>query len=140
MENFLNSFLDAVDIRHNGPMSFRIIIQPLVSLVYAVIAGIKDAKADKPPFLKALILGKASRRDLLKELWKDVGKIFILATVLEIIFELIVFKTVHPLEVLRVGFFLAILPYLIMRGPVERIVHLFIKKDEDKTSESSSKN
>ena len=64
MENFINSFLNAVDIRHDGPMSFRLIIQPLASLIYAVIAGIKDAKAGKPPFLKALILGKASRRDL----------------------------------------------------------------------------
>ena len=65
---------------------------------------------------------------------------FILATVLEIIFELIEFKTVHPLAVLRVAFWLAIVPYLIMRGPVERIVNLFINKDKDKTSDSSSKN
>lgn len=134
MEDFLNAFLKAVDIRHDGPMSFRIIIQPIMSLIFAIIAGVKDAKAGKKPLIQALIFGKTrrTRRDMLNEIWKDVGKVFILAAVLEIIFEIIEFKTVHPLVVLRVSFFLAIVPYLIMRGPVERIVHLFIDKDDKK--------
>ncbi len=128
MEDWVNNFLNAVGVRHDGPMSFRVYLQPAMSLIYAVIAGVKDAKAGKPPFLSALILGKSSRKDLLKELWKDVGKVFILAVIMETIFEIIELKTVHPIEVLRVSFWLAIVPYLIFRGPVERIVSLFIKK------------
>jgi hypothetical protein len=128
MEDWINNFLDAVGIRHEGPMSFRLYLQPVMSLIYATIAGIKDAKAGNPPFLSALITGKSSRRTLLKELWKNVGKVFILAIIMEVIFEIIEYKTVHPLDVLRVSFWLAIVPYLIFRGPVERIVLLFIKK------------
>jgi len=101
-----------------------------MSLIYATLAGVRDAKAGNPPFLSALISGKADRKQLLKELWKDVGKVFILAVIMEGIFEIIEFKTIHPLEILRVSFWLAIVPYLIFRGPVERIVSLFIKKKD----------
>ena len=128
MEDWLNSFLNGVGIRHDGPMAFRLILQPVMSLIYAIIAGVKDAKAGNPPFLSALITGKKSRKILLGELWKNVGKVFILAIIMEVIFEIIEFKTVHPLDVLRVAFWLAIVPYLLMRGPVERIVELFIKR------------
>lgn len=103
-----------------------------MSLIYAVIAGIRDAKAGKQPFvINGLILGKTkrSRGELLKELWKDVGKVFILAVIMEVIFEIIEFKSVYPFEVLKVSFFLAILPYLIFRGLVDRVVSLFIKKN-----------
>lgn len=130
MEDWINNFLEAVGIRHNGPMSFRLILQPIMSLIYATLAGVRDAKAGNPPFLSALISGKADRKLLLKELWKDVGKVFILAVIMEVIFEIIELKTVHPFEVLRVSFWLAIVPYLIFRGPVKRIVSLFIKKKE----------
>ena len=130
MEDWINNFLEAVGIRHNGPMAFRLILQPIMSLIYATLAGIRDAKAGNPPFLSALITGKADRKLLLKELWKDVGKVFILAIIMETIFEIIELKTVHPFEVLRVSFWLAIVPYLIFRGPVERIVSLFVKKKD----------
>lgn len=130
MEDWINNFLEAVGIRHDGPMSFRLYLQPVMSLIYATLAGVRDAKAGNPPFLSALISGKADRKQLLKELWKDVGKVFILAVIMEGIFEIIEFKTIHPLEILRVSFWLAIVPYLIFRGPVERIVSLFIKKKD----------
>jgi len=133
MEDFINNFLTNLGIRHEGPMSFRLYLQPVMSLIYAVIAGIRDAKAGRQPFMiNGLILGKTnrSRKDLLKEIWKDVGKVFILAAIMEIIFEIIEFKTVHPFEVIKVSFFLAILPYLILRGLVERIVLLFMKKNK----------
>ncbi len=138
MEDFINNFLTNLGIRHEGPMSFRLYLQPAMSLIYAIIAGIRDAKAGKQPFvINGLILGKTnrSRKDLIKELWKDVGKVFILAAIMEVIFEIIEFKTVHPFEVIKVSFFLAILPYLIFRGIVDRLVSFFIKKKTDTVSD-----
>ncbi|MBP9192418.1 MAG: hypothetical protein KBF96_07695 [Ignavibacteria bacterium] len=130
MEDWISKFLDAVGIRHDGPMAFRIILQPTMSLIYAIVAGVRDAKAGRKPLLEAFIFGdtERSRKDILKEIWKDIGKVFILAVIMEVIFEIIEFKTVHPLAVLRVAFWLAIVPYMIMRGPVERIVEMFFNK------------
>ncbi|MBL8006803.1 MAG: hypothetical protein JNJ56_04685 [Ignavibacteria bacterium] len=135
MEDWIKNFLEAAGIRHSGPMSFRLYLQPLMSLTYAIIAGIRDAKAGRRHFVvDGLILGKTrrSRKELLKELWRDVGKVFILAAIMEIIFEIIEFKSVQPFEVLKVGFYLAILPYLIFRGSADRIISLFIKEKPEK--------
>lgn len=129
MEDWIENILNAIGIRHSGPLSIRLIIQPIMSLAYAVISGIKDAKAGRVPFLiDGLILGKENRKVALTELWKNVGKLFIMAVIMEVIFEIIEFKTVHPFEVIRVSFFLSILPYIIFRGVAERIISLFIKK------------
>ena len=39
--------------RWGGPMSFRFLIQPAVAILFAIRAGLKDARLDKPPFLWA---------------------------------------------------------------------------------------
>ena len=137
MENNLKNFLTDLGIRQHGPMSFRLYLQPAISLIYAILAGIRDAKAGKQPFvINGLILGKTkrSRKELFKELWKDVGKVFILAAIMEIIFEIIEFKSVHPFEVIKVSFFLAIVPYLIFRGSVDRLASRYIKKKQEHQS------
>lgn len=130
MEDWIKNFLEAVGIRHSGPMSFRLYLQPLMSLTYAIIAGVRDAKAGRRHYVvDGLLLGKTkrSRKELLKELWRDVGKVIILAAIMEIIFEIIEFKMVYPFEVIKVVFYLAILPYIIFRGSSDRIISLFIR-------------
>ena len=75
MEDLINSFLNNVGIRHDGPMAFRLILQPIMSLIYAIVAGVKDAKAGNPHFLIGFITGKVNRKSALKEIWKNVGNI-----------------------------------------------------------------
>ena len=81
----------------------------------------KDAKEGKPPYLWALLTNPSHRADMLKSGWKSVGKVFILALVLDVVHQLIELHTVHPLEVIIVGFVLAIAPYVIVRGLVTRL-------------------
>ena len=55
--------------------------------------------------------------------WKSVGKVFILAIVLDVVYQLIEHRwTVYPGEAVLVAIILAIVPYLLIRGPVNRIV------------------
>src|SRR4030095_6853570 len=116
-------------------MKFRFILQPLMSLIYAVIAGIRDAKKGSTPFAKALWTEKENRKLLYTELWKDVGKVFIIAILVDIVYQLIMIFSrqtqpeFYPLEVIITAFVLAIVPYLILRGPVNRIVRLARKKE-----------
>jgi hypothetical protein len=58
---------------------------------------------------------------MLKDGWKSVGKVFILAVVLDIVYQIIVRRFVYPGETIIVAFILAIVPYLILRGLVTRI-------------------
>jgi hypothetical protein len=59
---------------------------------------------------------------MLRDGWKSVGKVFVLAMVLDIVFQIRVLGTVYPGEVIIVAFLLAIVPYLLLRGLVTRLM------------------
>jgi hypothetical protein len=110
--------------RLDGPLHFRFIVQPLMATIFACIDGVKDAKAGKPAYFWSLIFHPGHRKDIVKDGWKSVGKIFILAVILDIIYQLKVHSTIYPGETLIVAFTLAIMPYLVLRGPVNRLLRL----------------
>ena len=110
--------------RVSGPMHFRLFLQPVMATIFAVMAGLADAKAGKPPYGWTLLTDKQHRADMVKDGWKDVSKVFILAIVLDAVYQYIEQKFVYPGEVVIVAFLLAIVPYLIMRGLVTRLARL----------------
>jgi hypothetical protein len=107
--------------RVSGPLHFRFIMQPVMASIFAIVAGLRDAKAGKPPFLWTLLTAPAQRAALVKDGWKSVGKVFVLAIVLDVVYELNVENFVYPGEVLIVAFVLAIVPYVLLRGLVTRV-------------------
>lgn len=113
--------------RVSGPMKFRLVLQPCMAAFFAIRAGLADAKAGRPPWFWELVSNPPERADMLKEAWKRIGKIFILAVVLDVVYQLIVYRFVYPGESLIVAFVLAIVPYLILRGPTMRVSRLITK-------------
>jgi len=107
--------------RTSGPMNLRLIIQPAVATFIAVRAGLSDARESRPAFLWAALSNPTYRPELLRQGWKDVGKVAILAMVLDSIYQLIVHRGVYVLELLITATVLAIVPYVLIRGPVNRI-------------------
>lgn len=104
--------------RMEGPLHFRLIVQPLVACVLAVRAGLRDARQQKPPYLWALALALGHRRDLLREAWKDAGTVLVAGVVLDVIYQVIALHTVYPGEAVLAGLLLVVVPYLLVRGPV----------------------
>jgi hypothetical protein len=113
--------LDNLIGRVSGPMKFRLILQPTMAAILAVISGLKDAKAGKPPYFWTLLTDPGHRRDTLKDGWKSVGKVFVVALLLDVVYQVIEQHFVYPGEAIIVAFVLAILPYLILRGLVTRL-------------------
>ncbi len=107
--------------RVGGPMTFRIILQPLMASLFAFRDGLKDAREDRPPFLWTLVTDPSQRVDLMRQGWKGVGRVFILAIVMDVIYQLIVIGWIYPLETITVAVLLAVVPYLLLRGPVNRV-------------------
>jgi hypothetical protein len=107
-----------------GPMNLRLIIQPAVATILAIRAGLRDARHNRPPFFWAVLWNPAHRRELLRQGWKDVGKVFVLATILDLVYQLIVHRRVYILELLITAVTLAIVPYVLFRGPISRIAKL----------------
>jgi hypothetical protein len=107
--------------RVHGPLTFRLLLQPAMAIFFAVRAGLHDARENRAPYFWALIYDPAHRREILHQGWKDVGKIFVLAVILDVMYQLIVFRWVYPGETVIVATVLALVPYLLIRGPVTRI-------------------
>src|SRR5271166_1915581 len=106
--------------RVSGPMKFRLVLQPVMASIFAIRSGMADAKAGRPPYFWNLLSDPAQRADMIKDGWKSVGKVFMLAIVLDIVYQMIEQGFVYPGETIIVAFILAIVPYLILRGLVTR--------------------
>ena len=107
--------------RVSGPMKFRLLLQPTMAAIFAIRAGLADARTGKPPYFWSLASDPAHRAEMLENGWKSVGKVFVLAMVLDVVYQVIVARFVYLGEVIVVGLLLAIVPYLLLRGLVTRI-------------------
>jgi hypothetical protein len=128
MDDLWQRFFGNLFSRLDGPLHFRFIVQPLMAITFAVIDGIKDAKAGRPPYFWAMVKNPDQRRELMKIGWKRIGKIFILAVILDVIYQIKVYHRFYPGETLTVAILLAIVPFLLVRGPVNRLFKLFKNK------------
>ena len=118
------SFIDGLLARIDGPMSLRLLIQPLVALFFAVRDGMHDARAGRSPYLWALFSEPEHRRETLESGWKSIGKVFVVAIALDLIFQYMAFDHFRPVGALVAGAILALVPYLLLRGPVNWLSQL----------------
>ena len=119
--------------RVSGPLKFRLVLQPAMACFFAIRAGLKDAKQGNPPYFWSLLWDRGHRLYMVKEGWKSIGRVFLLALALDVIYQIIVLRFVYPGEAIIVAIVLAIIPYLILRGLVTRVARRW--NDQTKTSE-----
>ena len=121
MEEFITRVLTGLSDRAGGPMTFRIILQPLMAGLLAMRAGLKDAREGRPPYFWTILTDSTQRAGLLREGWRSVARVFVLAIVMDVIYQLIVRHWIYPGETLIVAVVLAVFPYLLLRGPINRL-------------------
>jgi hypothetical protein len=125
----MRALTDITD-RVGGPMTFRVILQPTMAALLAIRAGLKDAREGRPAYFWTILTDPGQRADLLREGWKAVARVFFLAIIMDVIYQLIVLKWVYPFELILVAILLAVVPYLFIRGPVNRIARRLRSKRE----------
>ena len=102
-------------------MTFRVIIQPAVAVLFAIRAGLHDAREGQPPFLWTVFSNPGRRHELLRQARIDVGNVFIVALVLDSIYQVMVHSGIYAFELLLTATILALVPYVIVRGLVTRL-------------------
>ncbi len=117
-ENFL--------ARPNGSLSLRFYIQPTMASLLALRAGIEDAKQGRQGYLWAILTRPERRLQLLHEGWRGAMTPFLLALVLDCIYQIMTIRFVYPLELLFTATLLALVPYALLRGPFNRLARLFL--------------
>src|SRR5262245_38440163 len=113
--------------RGSGPMSLRFILQPTLASLLAIRAGWKDARAGRPVFLWAVVTNPAARAELVRSGWKDMSKMFLMAAVLDAIYQVIVHKRIVVIAALLTATLLALVPYTTLRGPANRVARVFLR-------------
>ncbi len=128
IQDFFRYFVEQLVERFGGPLNFRLVIMPTVVTLLALRADRRDAREGRPAFLGAFIKDPAERRRLFRSALKDIGRVFIVAIVLDTAYQLIVFHWVYPGQLLTVAIVCAVVPYVLVRGPITRIARLLHRK------------
>ena len=121
IEDVVLRLWESLVARVTGPLSFRLILQPAIAIFLAIRAGRRDAQAGRPPYFVTILLNPANRHGLLLEGWKEVAKVFAVATLIDVAYQMMVIGWVYPLAAMFVAFLLAFLPYLVVRGQADRV-------------------
>jgi hypothetical protein len=108
--------------RIGGPFTFRFYLQPLMAMFFATRDGVRDARAGRPAYLWSFLIDPSRRREDVRSAWRAIGKVFVLALVIDLVYQLFVLGGLRPVQGLFIAAALAIVPYLLLRGPVNCLV------------------
>jgi hypothetical protein len=124
MGSFFSNYWTEFVARFDGPLHFRLFVQPLMAILFAVRDGSRDAREGRGAYLWSFVTDPEQRRYLLESGWKGISKVFVLAFVLDVVYQLMVSRGLKPLQALLTAIVLAVIPYVLLRGPVNRVLRL----------------
>lgn len=122
MANFFANYWANFIGRFDGPLHFRLFVQPVVASLLAVRDGLQDSRAGRGAYLWSVFTDRTQRRYLLVHGWEGISKVFALAFALDLVYQFMVWHGLRPLQGLLTAIVLAVVPYLLLRGPVNRLV------------------
>ena len=128
MDEILSRFWEHLGGRAGGPMTFRLVLQPATAAFFAIREGLRDARDGRPAWLWAVATDPSQRRALLHEAWRSIGRIFVFAVAIDVVYQLWMFGWIYPLELVLVAVLLALVPYALLRGPVNRIARRVLRE------------
>jgi hypothetical protein len=121
LDSALGRLWDEIAARPDGPMALRFYLQPAMAALYALRDGRRDARSGEPAYLWSLFRDPEHRRQRLRSGWGSIGKIFLIALGLDLVYQRAVLGGLRPLEGLIVAIVLALVPYAALRGPFNRL-------------------
>jgi hypothetical protein len=132
MEELLMREWDMLIGREHGPLAFRIVIQPIVAAFLAIRSGVRDARAGRPAYGWTVVTTTDSvhRRELIRKGWTDVGRLFVAAVIIDLIYEIVVFRWIYPGQALIIAATLALPTYFLLRGLTNRLARWWLNSEE----------
>jgi hypothetical protein len=125
---FSSQFLEELPQRFSGSGRFRFILQPLLAILLGVRGGMADAKAGNPPYLFGLLFAAGQRRELLRSAGEAIGILLAMGIILDVVFQLVLYREVHPGAALLIGPILICTPYALSRALTNRLARGLGKK------------
>ena len=123
MNEELTRWWQEIAARPEGPLAFRFYLQPIIASLLAIRDGRRDAVAGRPAYLWALFKEKDPdrRSALLRDGWHSIARVFVLALLMDLVYQVVVLKGLQPMQSILIAIILALVPYILLRGPVNRL-------------------
>lgn len=118
---FSREFLEDLPARFTGRGRLRFILQPTIAIVLGARGGVADARAGLPPYLLGLLFHGGRRRELARSGWAAIRNLLAAGIVLDIVFQLFLYRSVHPGAALVVGPIFIAGPYALSRALANRV-------------------
>ena len=122
--NILHTYWNDFLARFDGPLHFRLVVQPLMATLFAIRDGSRDAREGRGAYGWTLLTDSTQRHHLLTSAWKGISKVFVLAFALDVVYQFMVWHGLKPLQALLTAVVLAVIPYVLLRGPVNRVLRV----------------
>jgi hypothetical protein len=106
--------------RSHGSMTFRFILQPTMAAIAALHDGIDDVRRSRAPYLHTILYDPERRTRRLNQGLVSIARIILLGFAMDAIYQWRVFDTFYPGEAVAITLMLAVLPYVVLRGPITR--------------------
>jgi hypothetical protein len=90
-------------------------------MVLGFRSGLADARAGNPPYLFGLIFASGRRRELLQHGMAATRNLLAMGIILDVVFQWVLYRSVHPAAALVVGPILIGTPYVLTRALANRL-------------------
>jgi hypothetical protein len=121
LTDLVDRFWDEILARPSGPLAFRFVLQPLVAVYLASRDGWRDAKNNREPYLWTILHDPQNRRPRLREGMTSTMRLLVVTAAMDLLYQALRLGAVRPMETVFITFILAVIPYLVVRGPAARI-------------------
>ena len=128
MDDLLTRFWSDLVARVHGPFSFRFVLQPVMAILYATRDGIVDARQGRPPYFWTIFTRPDERWERLREGQKAVARVIALGVLMDVVYQLLMFHRIYLLQLIVIVLALAFVPYVIFRGPLNRIARAWMAR------------
>ena len=125
---FSSQFLEELPQRFSGSGRLRFILQPLIAILLGVRGGMTDARVGNPPYLFGLFFAAGQRRELLRSAGEAISILLAMGIILDVVFQLVLYREVHPGAALLIGPILICTPYAITRALTNRLTRSLGRK------------
>ena len=127
---YLHRFASDLIHRSDGPMTFRLYLQPTMAFIAALHDGIKDVRLGRAPYWVRFIHSDLKGRiTSWHESVTAVTRVLLLGVVMDVIYQFRVFGAFdYPLETFVIAVVLAFVPYILLRGPVARVARRWFSR------------
>jgi hypothetical protein len=125
--------------RASGPLHLRLLTMPLVVTFLAVRTGLRDAREGRTMFFWSILTNPTERPRLLRSAFKDLGRVLVMALVLDAAYQVVVLRAFYIVQALIVATVCAIVPYFLMRGPISVLMCCLYRNRPVPASASTAK-